>query len=48
MGFKAVDRKIAEEFTGFIDIRNNGLLVEDERHPAVIVLKTFADTNNLV
>jgi Sensors of blue-light using FAD len=47
MGFKAVDRKIAEEFAGFIDIRNNGLLIEDEKHPAVIVLKTFADANNL-
>ncbi len=48
MGFKAVDRKIAEEFKGFIDIRNDGLLIEDETHPAVIVLKTFADANNLV
>ncbi|WCT13206.1 BLUF domain-containing protein [Mucilaginibacter jinjuensis] len=47
MGFKAVDRKIAEEFTGFIDIRNDGLLIEDEKHPAIIVLKTFADANNL-
>lgn len=48
MGFKAVDRKIAEEFEGFIDIRNDGLLIHDETHPAVIVLKTFADANKLV
>lgn len=48
MGFRAIDRKIADEFKGFIDVRNNGLLIEDDKHPAVIVLKTFADANNLV
>jgi len=48
MGFKAGNHNLAEKLTGFIDIRNDGLLIHDETHPAVIVLKTFADTNNLV
>jgi hypothetical protein len=48
MGFKAVNRNIAEEFKGFIDIRNDGMLIHDETHPTVIVLKTFADANKLV
>ncbi|OKS84869.1 BLUF domain-containing protein [Mucilaginibacter polytrichastri] len=48
MGFKSVDKKMVKEFEDFIDVRNNGLLIEDQTHPAVIVLKTFASANNMV
>jgi hypothetical protein len=48
MGFKTVNADVLRQFEGFMDVRKNGLLIQDETHPAVIVLKTFAGANNMI
>jgi hypothetical protein len=47
MGFKTADAEVMKEFEGFINVRTDGHLIQDETHPAITVLKTFAGVNNM-
>lgn len=48
MGFKTINHDILKEFEGFKDIRDEKFLKNSKEHPSLAVLKTFAETNNLL
>ncbi|QQL50358.1 BLUF domain-containing protein [Mucilaginibacter ginkgonis] len=47
MGLKTVNRDVISQFSGFKDVSGSNFKDLLNDHPAVIVLKTFAETNKL-
>lgn len=48
MGFRTINRDMIREFKGFLDVKKEGFQATNEMHPALIVLRTFAETSNLL
>ncbi|NCD70801.1 BLUF domain-containing protein [Mucilaginibacter agri] len=48
MGFRTINNDVVSQFKGFINVKKDGFQANDEMHPALIVLRTFADTSNLL
>ncbi|MES2807973.1 MAG: BLUF domain-containing protein [Bacteroidota bacterium] len=47
MGYSVANKDLIDQMTGYVDPKKTGLLTEGQEHPALIVLRTFAENNNI-